>query len=125
MPEQAFELIEPPKNALTELPLMPGTAAWTKMMQGLSKDWVGNGVTPPVVTHFADPQFSDEARVAKFQGICLISLIVDANGFPQNLRILKPLGKGSRCRGDSSGETISLQAGLEGRQDAGTGHDHG
>jgi TonB family protein len=92
VPEQAFELIEPPKNALIELPLMPGTAAWTNMMQGLSK--VGGNVTPPAITHFVDPQFSDEARVAKFQGICLISLIVDANGFPQNPRVVKPLGKG-------------------------------
>jgi TonB family protein len=55
---------------------------------------VGRDVSPPVATFTPPPEFSDAARRAKFQGNCTITLIVDANGMPQNAHILKPLGKG-------------------------------
>ena len=41
-----------------------------------------------------DPEFSDEARRAKFQGMCVVTLIVDAQGNPQNLRVSRTLGMG-------------------------------
>jgi TonB family protein len=55
---------------------------------------IGNGVSAPVVIHSVEAQFSDEARRAKYQGICLISLIVDAQGNPQSIRVARSLGKG-------------------------------
>jgi TonB family protein len=55
---------------------------------------VGNGVTAPVVLHFAEAEFSDEARREKYQGVCILSLIVDTKGMPQNARATRPLGKG-------------------------------
>jgi len=55
---------------------------------------VGGGVSAPVVIHSVDPEFSDEARRAKYQGICLISVIVDAQGNPQNPRVVRALGMG-------------------------------
>ncbi|MGP8252728.1 MAG: energy transducer TonB [Terracidiphilus sp.] len=55
---------------------------------------IGGGVAPPVILHEVDPEFSDEARRAKYQGICLISIIVDTNGNPQNPRVVRPLGMG-------------------------------
>jgi TonB family protein len=55
---------------------------------------IGGRVSAPVVLHSVDPEFSDEARRAKYQGICLISLIVDAQGNPQNVRIARALGMG-------------------------------
>ena len=91
-PEQAFELVEPPSGAPTEIPPVPGSAAWNKVMQNVYK--VGDGVTAPVLIHTVDPQFSDEARSAKYQGICVISIIVDVNGNPRNLRVVRPLGMG-------------------------------
>jgi len=91
-PEQTFELIEPPKDALTELPPAPGTPAWYAAMHNLYH--VGSGVTAPVVIHQALPQYTEEARQAKYQGICLISIIVDVNGNPQNARVVRPLGMG-------------------------------
>jgi len=91
-PEQTFELIEAPKNALTELPPKPGTEAWNKAMQGLYH--VGGGVTPPVLIHQVDPQYTYEAQQAKFQGTCMVSIIVDVNGMPQNARVVVPLGMG-------------------------------
>jgi TonB family protein len=55
---------------------------------------VGGRVSAPVPLNTVDPEFSDEARRAKYQGICLISLIVDAQGNPQNPRVTRALGMG-------------------------------
>lgn len=55
---------------------------------------VGGGVSAPVVIHAVEPEFSDEARRAKYQGICIVSLIVDAHGNPQNVQIERALGMG-------------------------------
>ncbi len=55
---------------------------------------IGGRVSAPVVIHSVEAQFSDEARKAKYQGVCVVSLIVDAQGNPQNPRIAKSLGMG-------------------------------
>jgi protein TonB len=55
---------------------------------------VGGGVSAPVVIHSVDPEFSDEARRAKYQGVCIVELIVDAQGNPQNPHVTRPLGMG-------------------------------
>jgi TonB family protein len=55
---------------------------------------IGGGVSAPVLVHSVDPDFSDEARRAKYQGVCLISIIVDAQGNPQNPRVVRALGMG-------------------------------
>ncbi len=55
---------------------------------------VGNGVQPPTLVYSVDPEFSDEARKAKFQGTSVVALIVDANGLPQNIRVVRALGMG-------------------------------
>jgi TonB family protein len=55
---------------------------------------VGGRVSAPSVIHSVDPEFSDEARRAKYQGVCLIQLIVDAQGNPVNPRVVRALGMG-------------------------------
>ena len=50
---------------------------------------VDDQVTPPVVLKVVHTIYSDKAREEKVQGVCLIWLIVDANGMPQNLRVWK------------------------------------
>lgn len=55
---------------------------------------VGGAVSAPVVLNSVEAEFSDEARRAKYQGVCLISLIVDAQGNPQNPRVIRALGMG-------------------------------
>jgi periplasmic protein TonB len=54
----------------------------------------GGGVSAPVLIYSVDPEFSDEARRAKYQGVCVVSLIVDAQGNPQNIQIARALGMG-------------------------------
>ena len=39
-------------------------------------------------------QYSKEARQARYQGVCIVSVIVDANGNPQSPRVVRRLGMG-------------------------------
>ena len=55
---------------------------------------VGGGVSPPVLISSVDAEFSDEARRAKYQGVSVVSLIVDAHGNPQRIRVVRKLGMG-------------------------------
>lgn len=55
---------------------------------------VGGGVTAPVVIHRVVPEFTDEARRVKFQGVASIGLIVDAQGNPEAVHVVNPLGMG-------------------------------
>ena len=43
---------------------------------------------------FRRAEFSDEARRAKYQGVSVVSLIVDAHGLPQRIRVVRKLGMG-------------------------------
>jgi TonB family protein len=54
----------------------------------------GKGVTAPRVIYQTDPEFSEEARKAKYQGNCVLGLVVDANGRPTNIHVLNSLGMG-------------------------------
>jgi protein TonB len=55
---------------------------------------VGGGVSPPRVVYQPEPEFSEEARKAKYQGVCTLGLIVGSDGRPSNIRVLSSLGMG-------------------------------
>jgi TonB family protein len=55
---------------------------------------IGHGVTPPRPIHAPDPEFSEKARRAHFQGTCVLLMVVDQDGKPRDIRVTKPLGKG-------------------------------
>jgi len=55
---------------------------------------VGGGVSAPQVIKKVDPEYSEEARKAKYQGTVILGLIVDAHGRPQQLRVQRGLGMG-------------------------------
>lgn len=71
-----------------------GSGSGPGSKSGLGVCGPGSGVKPPTVISAPTAEFSDEARRAKFQGVCLISLIVDSQGNPQNLRVIRALGMG-------------------------------
>lgn len=54
----------------------------------------GGAISAPEITTEVDAEFSDEARKAKYQGVVVVSLIVDAQGNPQNVHVTRPLGMG-------------------------------
>ncbi|HTV09800.1 MAG TPA: energy transducer TonB [Candidatus Aquilonibacter sp.] len=55
---------------------------------------VGGSVRPPIAIYTPDPEFSEEARKAKFSGNVVVSLIVDASGNPKNVHVLRGVGMG-------------------------------
>jgi TonB family protein len=59
---------------------------------GLAK--VGGSVSRPEIIYKVEAEFSDEARRAKYQGECTVTLIVDAQGNPQNPHVSQALGMG-------------------------------
>jgi TonB family protein len=52
------------------------------------------GVSKPVAVFSPVAEFSDEARRQKYQGVCIVSIIVDARGYPVNPRVTRSLGMG-------------------------------
>jgi TonB family protein len=54
----------------------------------------GRGVTPPRPIYSPDPEFSEEARKAKYQGTCTLMIVVAADGRPTNIRVVNSLGMG-------------------------------
>lgn len=54
----------------------------------------GPGVSPPRITHSADPQFTMEARSQHIQGVCILDLIVDTKGVPHQIRVLRSVDPG-------------------------------
>jgi protein TonB len=55
---------------------------------------VGGGVTAPRVIFAPDPEFSEEARKAKFQGTVVLYLVVGIDGRAHEVRIIRSLGMG-------------------------------
>jgi len=53
---------------------------------------IGGGVSAPVLIHSVEPKFSEEARQKKLSGNVLIGLIVDQNGMPQNVHLIRGVG---------------------------------
>jgi protein TonB len=55
---------------------------------------VGGSVRAPQVIYSVDPEFSEEARKAKFSGNVQVALIVDSSGLPKNIRVERGVGMG-------------------------------
>jgi TonB family protein len=55
---------------------------------------VGGGVSAPRPIYDPDPEYSDEARKAKFQGSCVLVAIIGPDGRPRDLRVARSLGMG-------------------------------
>jgi len=55
---------------------------------------VGNGTTAPVELYKKEPEYSEEARKAKYQGTVVLYIEVDPSGRAVNPRVLRSLGLG-------------------------------
>ena len=55
---------------------------------------VGGGVSAPRATYAPDPEYSEEARKAKYQGTCVLWLIVGPDGRPRDIKVTRTLGLG-------------------------------
>jgi TonB family protein len=55
---------------------------------------VGGGVSAPRALFAPDPEYSEEARKAKYQGTVLLWVVVGPDGRPQSIRVQRSLGMG-------------------------------
>ncbi len=55
---------------------------------------VGGGVSAPRAISTPDPEYSEEARKAKYQGTCILWLIVGPDGHPRDVKVARSLGMG-------------------------------
>ena len=86
---------------------------------------VGNGVTAPSVLYKREPDYTEEARSAKYQGTVLLGIDVGADGYAYNIRVIRSLGLGldekaieavSQWRfrpGMRDGQPVTVQATIE------------
>ncbi|MFZ0687861.1 MAG: energy transducer TonB [Terriglobales bacterium] len=55
---------------------------------------VGGGVSAPKKIYDPDPEYSEEARKAKYQGTCVLYVVVGPDGRPRDVRVQRTLGLG-------------------------------
>lgn len=55
---------------------------------------VGGGVSAPRAIYKPEPEYSPEARQAKYQGTVVLSLVVGSDGKPHNVQVARSLGMG-------------------------------
>lgn len=55
---------------------------------------VGGGVLAPKPITTPDPQYTEQARQAKYEGTCVLAMIVGPDGKPRDIRVQRGLGMG-------------------------------
>ena len=89
-PSQKLTAVAPPPEGVN-----PPTAFQTGANSGGSGVYrVGGGISAPVPLNSVEARYTTAARKAKIQGNCWISFIVDANGMPQNAKVVHGLDPG-------------------------------
>jgi len=99
---------------------------------GTGKDWgYGGGspsrmgITAPRAIYDPEPEYSEEARKVKHQGVVVLTLVVDAQGRTRDIRVARSLGMGldekaidavkkwKFAPGTSNGVAVSMQVNVE------------
>ncbi len=75
---------------------------------------VGGEVSAPVLISKTEPEYSEEARKAKYSGTVLLSLVVDANGLPRDIKVVRPLGLGLDEKAIEAVQKWRFRAGIKG-----------
>jgi protein TonB len=70
--------------------LGPGTGGGT----GGGVFHVGGGVSAPRPIYSPDPEYSEEARKAKYQGVVVLSVIIGPDGHPRDIKLARSVGLG-------------------------------
>jgi protein TonB len=55
---------------------------------------IGGGVSQPILITKIEPEYSEEARKAKWQGTVQLEIVVDEHGMPRDVRVKRSLGLG-------------------------------
>lgn len=54
----------------------------------------GGDVSAPQILSKVEPEYSEEARKAKYSGTVMLSIVVDEHGLPRDIKVIRPLGLG-------------------------------
>lgn len=86
---------------------------------------IGGGVSAPTVIYQVEPEYSEEARKAKYAGKVMLAIVVDEEGLPRDIRVVRGVGLGldekaieavSKWRfnpGMKEGKPVPVQATIE------------
>jgi TonB family protein len=74
---------------------------------------VGNGVTQPSVIGKTDPQYSEEARIARMAGTVKVSAVVGVDGKVRYVQVVKSAGLGLDEEAVEAVDTWRFQPGLK------------
>jgi TonB family protein len=77
---------------------------------------VGGGVSAPSVIVKVDPEYSEEARKAKYSGTVLLSVIVDQEGHARDIHVVKSLGMGLDEKAVEAVQKWTFKPGMKGGQ---------
>ena len=72
---------------------------------------IGGGVSPPSILYKVEPEYSEEARKAKFQGTVRLFVVVDEKGNPRDIKITSPAGFGTGSESRRSRREVEVQPG--------------
>ena len=79
-------------------PLQPASLLTRGMAQVFPKRAgvfaVGPGISPPQAIYSPDPPYDESARKAKYEGVCVLNLIVGTDGQTSDIRVIRALGRG-------------------------------
>ena len=75
---------------------------------------VGGGVSAPSVLIKIDPEYSAEARIYKYSGTVLLSVVVGTDGHSREVRVLKSLGMGLDEKAVEAVQKWTFKPGMKG-----------
>jgi periplasmic protein TonB len=75
---------------------------------------VGGGVSQPSVIFKVDPEYSEEARKAKYSGTVMLAVIVDTEGHARDIHVVKSLGMGLDEKAMEAVEKWKFKPGMKG-----------
>jgi TonB family protein len=121
--EEAANLKAKESRIRTQLALHNATAY--RRAAGPAPLHVGAGVTAPRLVSKVEPEYSEEARAAKYQGTVVVAVTIDTNGIAQDMRVTRSLGMGLDDKavqaisqwkfspGTKDGQPVSVMATIE------------
>jgi len=86
--------IGPPPESRSKTILLPSLASQRDSGDNSHLERLIDKVSAPVPLNQVNVDLSDAAKKAKYQGVSIVSVIVDVHGMPQDPRVVRPLGMG-------------------------------
>lgn len=77
---------------------------------------VGGGVSAPVLVFKTDPEYSEEARKAKYSGAVTVAIVVDTEGRARDIHVVKSLGMGLDEKAIEAVQKWRFKPGMKGGQ---------